>query len=164
MNGLCHLGCQTCSMLGETYETIRMNLMTKRAGAALFLAMAALFLLANRAAYRGYFQDDELNNLAWTRDIPAIDYAKAILTPKFFNNNFRPVGHFYYREMSLLYGLDFPKYLPLIHLAHILNVWLVWMLARRLGFAPLPASLGTLFFAFDMAVFDVYWKPMYVFH
>jgi len=71
-----------------------MNLMTKRAGAALFLAMAALFLLANRAAYRGYFQDDELNNLAWTRDIPAIDYAKAVLTPKFFNNNFRPVGHF----------------------------------------------------------------------
>ena len=140
-----------------------MNLMTRRAGAALFLAMAALFLIANRAAYKGYFQDDELNNLSWTRDIPALEYAQAILTPKFFNNNFRPVGHFYFREMSLLFGLDFPKYLPLIHLAHVLNVWLVWLLARRLGLAPLPASLGTLFFAFDMAVFDVYWKPMYVF-
>src|SRR5260370_3856027 len=140
-----------------------MTLMTRRAGAALFLAMAALFLIVNRAAYKGYFQDDELNNISWTRDIPAIEYAQAILTPNFFNNNFRPVGHFYYREMSLLYGLDFPKYLPLIHLAHILNVWMVWLLARRLGLEPLPASLGTLFFAFDMAVFDVYWKPMYVF-
>src|SRR5256885_16336283 len=50
-----------------------------------------------------------------------------------------------------------------MHLAHILNVWRVWLRARRLGLPPLAASLGTLFFAFDMAVFDVYWKPMYVF-
>src|SRR4051812_18268088 len=134
--------------------------MTKRAGAALFLAMATLFLLANRPAYKGYFQDDELNNIAWTRDIPALDYARAVLTPKFFNNNFRPVGHFYYREMSLLHGLDFTSYLPLIHLAHIVNVWLVWMLARRLGFSPAAASLGTLFFAFDMAGFFVFLEPM----
>lgn len=137
--------------------------MTKRAGAALLLATAALFLIANRAAYRGYFQDDELNNIAWTRDLPALDYATAILTPRFFDNNFRPVGHFYFREMSLLHGLDFPRYLPVLHLAHLLNVWLVWLIARRLGIGPLPASLGTLFFAFDMAAFDIYWKPMYVF-
>jgi len=58
------------------------------------------------------FQDDELNNISGPANIPAIEYAQAILTPRFFNNNFRPVGHFYYREMSLLYGLDFPKYLP----------------------------------------------------
>ncbi len=137
--------------------------MTKRAGTALLLATAALFLIANRAAYQGYFQDDELNNIAWTRDIPAIDYAKAVLTPRFFANNFRPVGHFYFREMSLLYGLDFPRYLPILHLAHLLNVWLVWLIARRLGIAAFPASLGTLFFAWHMAAFDIYWKPMYVF-
>jgi len=137
--------------------------MTKRAGAALLLATAALFLIANRASYKGYFQDDELNNISWTRDMPALEYGKAVLTPRFFTNNFRPVGHYYYREMSLRYGLDFPKYLPLMHFAHILNFWLVWLLARRLGLAPLAASLGTLFFAFNMAVFEVYWKPMYVF-
>src|SRR6266700_371734 len=137
--------------------------MTKRAGAALLLAAAALFLVANRAAYRGYFQDDELNNISWTRDIPAFDYAKAVLTPKFFNNNFRPVGHYYYREMALWFGLDFPKYLPILHLAHVLNIWMVWLLARRLGLGVLAASLGTLFFVFDLAVFEIYWKPMYVF-
>src|SRR5579872_5453064 len=137
--------------------------MNKRAGAALLLATAALFVIANRAAYKGYFQDDELNNIAWTRRLPAAYYAKAILTPRFFENNFRPAGHLYFREMSLLYGLDFPKYLPILHLAHLLNVWLVWLIARRLGIAPLAASLGTLLFAFHMAAFDVYWKPMYVF-
>src|SRR5947207_4911588 len=107
--------------------------MTKRAGAVLLLATAVLFLIANRAAYKGYFQDDELNNIAWTRDIPVSEYAKAVLTPKFFENNFRPVGHYYFREMNLHYGLDFPKYLPLLHLAHILNVWIVWLLARQFG-------------------------------
>jgi hypothetical protein len=65
--------------------------------------------------------------------------------------------------MSLHYGLDFPKYLPILHLAHILNVWMVWMLARRIGLPPLASSLGTLFFALNMAAFDIYWKPMYVF-
>src|SRR6266446_9929213 len=104
--------------------------MTKRAGAALLLIAAALFLIANRAAYKGYFQDDELNNISWTRDIPALEYAKGALTPLFFTNNFRPAGHFYFREMSLLFGLYFLKYLPLIHLPHILNLWLVWLLAR----------------------------------
>jgi len=137
--------------------------MTKRAGAALLLLAAALFLIANRAAYRGYFQDDELNNVSWTRDIPVSGYVKAIVSPVFFTNNFRPVGHFYYRQMSLWYGLDFPKYLPLMHLAHILNIWLVWLLARRLGLSPLAASLGTALFVYHMAVFEIYWKPMYVF-
>ena len=65
--------------------------------------------------------------------------------------------------MSLWYGLDFPKYLPILHLVHILNVWLLWMLARQLNVPPLAATAGVLFFAFNMAVFDVYWKPMYVF-
>src|SRR5947207_4276914 len=137
--------------------------MTKRAGAVLLLATAVLFLIANRAAYKGYFQDDGLNNIGWTRDIPVIDYAKAILTPRFFANNFRPVGHFYFREMSLLYGLEFPKYMPVLHLAHLLNVWLVWLIGRRLGIGPLPASPGTFFFPFHMAAFDIYWQPMYVF-
>jgi hypothetical protein len=137
--------------------------MTKRAGAALLLFAATLFLIANRAAYRGYFQDDELNNMSWTRDIPVSGYVKAIVSPRFFNNNFRPVGHFYYRQMSLWYGLDFPKYLPLMHLAHILNIWLVWLLARRLGLSLVAASIGTALFVFHLAVFEVYWKPMYVF-
>src|SRR6266566_3296655 len=137
--------------------------MTKRAGAALLLATAALFLIANRAAYRSYFSDDELNNIRWTRELDTVDYVKGLLTPRFFTNNFRPVGHYYFREMSLWFGLDFPKYLPILHLAHILNVWLLWLLARRLGFSPLASSLGAFFFAFHMALFDIFWKPMYVF-
>lgn len=137
--------------------------MTRRAGAALFLAMAILFLLANRAAYKGYFSDDDLDNISWTRDLSLVEYGSALVTPRFFGNNFRPIGHLFYREMSAAFGLDFPKYVWGIHLLHFANVWLVWTLARRFGAGVPAASLGTLLFAFHMAVFDAYWKPMYVF-
>jgi hypothetical protein len=137
--------------------------MTKRAGAALFLAMAALFLAANWDAYKSYFQDDDLVNMGWSGDVPVSYYAKAILSPRLLLENFRPAAQIYFRETSLLVGLDFPKYLPILHLAHLLNVWLVWTIARGLGSGPLAASLGTLFFALHAAAFDIYWKPMYVF-
>jgi hypothetical protein len=41
--------------------------MNKRAGSALMLAALALFLVLNRAAYRGYFQDDDLDTMGWAR-------------------------------------------------------------------------------------------------
>ncbi len=137
--------------------------MNKCIGAALFLAMALLFLIANRGAAHGYFQGDELDNLGWTPQVPLSTFATDLLSPVYNARNFRPVGHFYFRVMSRAFGLDFPRYLPPLHLLHLLNVWLLWMVLRRLGFPPFAASAGALFFAFHMAVFDVYWKPMYAF-
>lgn len=137
--------------------------MSRRAGLALFLLMAVLFLIANRGAYRGFFQDDELDNISWAPHVPLSEFGKTLATPRYLPQNFRPVGHFYFHEMGRRFGLDFPKYVIPIHLLHLLNVWLVWLLARKLGASPFAASAGALFFAFHMAVFDVYWKPMYVF-
>ena len=39
--------------------------MKKRTELALLLAAIALFLILNRAAYKGYFQDDDLDTLSW---------------------------------------------------------------------------------------------------
>ncbi|MBZ5728779.1 MAG: hypothetical protein LAP87_27840 [Acidobacteriia bacterium] len=137
--------------------------MSKRSGVALFLLLAALFLVVNRGAYKGYFQDDEVDNLSWAPNGPASAYLKGVLSPRFEPNNFRPVGHFYFHEAGLRFGLDFPKYVLAIHLFHLLNVWLVWLLARRLGAPPLAAAAACFFFALHMALFDAVWKPMYVF-
>jgi len=137
--------------------------MSKRAGVAWFLLLAALFLALNRDAYRGYFRDDEIDNLSWAPHVTLVEFAKAVLTPRFFENNFRPVGHFYFHAAGAVFGLYFPGYVAAIHPLHLLNVWLLWCLARRLGASPLAAGAGCAFFAFHMALFDAVWKPMYVF-
>jgi hypothetical protein len=137
--------------------------MTRRAGAAVFLAMALLFLLANRGAYRGYFQDDELDTISWAPEVSKAQFVEGLLTPRFMSHNFRPVPHFYFYLMSRWFGLDFAKYVFPLHALHLLNVWLIWLIARRLGASPFAAGAGALFFAFDMVVFDVLWKPMYVY-
>jgi hypothetical protein len=136
---------------------------SKRAGWSLVLAAAAQFLLLNRPAYQGYFQADDLDTLGWARDVSSGTFVKAVLTPRFSAVNFRPVGAFYYYVMENSFGLDFPKYLVPLHALHLLNIWLVWVLARKLGLGPVAASAGAFFFGFHAALMDAWWKPMYVF-
>jgi hypothetical protein len=137
--------------------------MSKRAGLLLFAAFAALFLTVNRDAYRGYFQDDEIDNLSWTPYLGPLDFLKGAATPQFQANNFRPVGHYYFHAVEELAGLDFPVYVAVLHAFHLLNVWLLWLVARRLGAAPSATAAACLFFGLHMALFDDFWKPMYVF-
>jgi hypothetical protein len=137
--------------------------MSKRTVWAFFLVLVALFLVTNRAAYKGYFADDEIDNLSWAPKMDLQDFGTELVTPKFIPDNFRPVGHFYFYALGKLFGLDFPKYVAVIHLLHLLNVVLLWMLLRKLGAARESAAIGVLFFAVHMALFDALWKPMYVF-
>jgi hypothetical protein len=125
--------------------------------------MALLFFIANRGAYKGFFQADELDSLGWTPQVPMASFAKDLVSPVYNSLNFRPVGHLYFRIASRAFGLDFPGYLVPLHLLHLLNVWLLWLVLRNVGASPLAACAGALFFAFHMAVFDAYWKPMYAF-
>jgi len=141
----------------------RESLRRKARGALLFALLAGLVVLVNLRAYRGYFQSDELDNIGWAGLVPKLRYLEATLSPLFQANNFRPVGHFFFREAALHFGLEYWKYVAVIQALHLLNVWLVWLLARRLGAPPLAAAGGALLFAFHMALFDVFWKPMYVF-
>jgi hypothetical protein len=137
--------------------------MPLRRGALLFFLFAAAFLLANRSAYRGYFQDDEIDNLSWTPYLNAVDYLKGFATPLYQPNNFRPAGHFYFAAVERVAGLQFPVYVAVIQGLHLINVWLLWWIARRLGASPLAAAAACAFFGFHMALFDNFWKPMYVF-
>ncbi len=139
------------------------GLARKASGVFAFALLAVLLVAVNLRAYRGYFQSDELDSLSWTGLVPKMAYIETILSPRFQANNFRPVGHFFFREAALHFGLDFWKYVAVIQALHLLNVWLIWLLARRLGAPPLAAAAGAVLFAFHMALFDVFWKPMYVF-
>jgi hypothetical protein len=137
--------------------------MSKRTGAALFFCLALLFVIVNRAAYHGYFHNDEWDNLSWTPYGTAADWIKGFVTPLFQPNNFRPTGHFYFHLAERGFHLDFPKYLAVVHAFHLFNVWLLWTVARRLGSRPFAAASACLFFGLHMALFDDFWKPAYVF-
>jgi len=137
--------------------------MSKRSGLVLFVAFAWLFLFANRGAYRGYFQDDEIDNLSWTPYLSPLDFLKGAVTPQFQVNNFRPAGHYYFHAVEELAGLEFPVYVAVLHGLHLLNLWLLWLIVRRLGAGPFAAAAACFFFGMHMALFDDFWKPMYVF-
>ena len=137
--------------------------MSKRTGLILFLALAALFLTVNRSAYKGYFTDDDFDHLSWTRHAHAVEFLKGLLSPAFQTNNFRPVGHFFYHEEAQFFGFDFKKFLATTHVLHFLNVWLVWLLVRKLGARPFAAAAGCALFALHTGYFEAVWKPAYIF-
>jgi hypothetical protein len=137
--------------------------MRRWATAVLLIGIVLLFFVANRGAYKGYFQADDLDNLAWTPALSGTDFLAGLVSPVFSRNNFRPVGHFYFHVMESRAGLRFPPYVAVLQLLHLLNGGLIWLVLRRLKMQPMAALAGTLFFLFHAATFDAYWQPMYVF-
>lgn len=137
--------------------------MNSRRGFLLAALLALLFLLANRAAYKGYFSADDLDNILQTRGADLTVFASGLASPKLSIWNFRPVGHFYYKLLGATAGLRFPMYVGVLHLLHLVNVLLLWRVVRRLGAGELAAGAGAAVYAFHMACFDAYWKPMFVF-
>jgi hypothetical protein len=136
--------------------------MSRRTAWLLFLLLAAVFLILNRDAYRGYFQDDEIGAMNWTRAGSATAFLKGALQPV-YRNCFRAVGFYFFHVTEGLFGLDFPRYVAVIQAIHLLNVWMLWLLIRRLGAPVWPACFAVAFFALHTALFDVVWKPAFVF-
>jgi len=129
----------------------------------LLAAIMVLFLIANRGAYKGYFDSDDFNNLNFTRHIDTSEFIGDLFSPRVFSNNFRPAGHLFYRWMYQAAGLNYVRYIAAIHCLHLANVLFLWLLLRKLAFDRVASLAGAFFFAFQIAVFDAYWKPMYVF-
>jgi hypothetical protein len=131
--------------------------------AAVMVGAAVLFLIANRGAYKGFFSADDLNNLAWTGFLSASNWIDGLVSPWYSEANFRPVGHFVYGLLGRTTGLDFRPFVWLVHLVHLANVGLLWLVLRRMGAEQRGAAAAALLFAYHMACFDAYWKPMFLF-
>jgi len=125
-------------------------------------AFAALFLIANRAAYNGFLQHDDFAHLSWTGG-QLVEYLRDLASPLFYPHQYRPLGHLWYAIMGRTARLDYGWYVAWMHLLHLAAAWLVWRLLRRLELPPFAAASGTLFFLFHRALFDIYWHSAYVF-
>jgi len=128
-----------------------------------FFALGFVFYVACKGALKGYFSSDDLDNLAWTSHSPLTTFLIELFSPVFSPINFRPVGHFYFWALGRTAGLDFAPYVAVLQLLHLINCALLWRLLTKLDFAWAARAAGVLFFAFHMAAFDAYFKPMYVF-
>ena len=67
--------------------------------AGTFLALIVVFFLFNRGAYRGYFPDDDLDNMGNARGIDGTYIVKNLVTPALNTANFRPAAFSYYFVM-----------------------------------------------------------------
>jgi len=65
--------------------------------------------------------------------------------------------------MGRAFGLDFPPYMTPLFIIHLLNGFLVYLLARKIKIGTWHAIAGVAFFTLSASAFDAYWKPMYVF-
>lgn len=128
------------------------------------VSVCTLFLIGNRGSSRGFFYEDDFDNLANARQVELSYYFFALVRPMIAPDSvFRPVPDFYYYVMSRVAPLHFPPYIRIIQAIHLGNVLMVWLLARSLGASRLGACAATLLFAFHAAMFQIYWRPMYVF-
>lgn len=125
------------------------------------LAAGVLFCIENAAAYRGYFSDDDLSTLTWTRVIPISEILQGFLSPRFAD--LRPSGVLYFFTLVHASGLRFVPFLAVLQALHILNACLLFALLRRLEFDSIVAFAGAVFYAFNAVIMDAYWKPMYVY-
>src|SRR4051812_44087223 len=66
-------------------------------------AIVIAFLVLNIGAYDGFFQDDELDNLAWAPSLPLREFAVGLLKPMFDVDNFRPTAGLYFAFMGKLF-------------------------------------------------------------
>lgn len=136
---------------------------SKRTRVAFALALVFLFWVANRAAYKGYFYGDDLDNLGWNQYAGLDTYVRGFLTPVFNPDNFRPTGHIYFFLLYRWAGLHYSAYVAVVQAIHILNAWILWLLLRRFRIHEIAAIGAVVAFLFHPATLPAYWLPMYVF-
>lgn len=127
------------------------------------LAIAGAFLIANRAAFEGYFSEDDLDNLSWATVAGTDSFLKELVSPIFSATNTRPTGGLFYRFAGLSFGLHYTRYIPPLFAIHLLNAGLLFWIARRKGAGEIGASAACVFFLFHAALLEAWWKPMYIF-
>lgn len=130
--------------------------------AALLAAVFLLALAVNHDAYRGYFEDDDLATLTWIPKVPLWSLANEIPSLDYARVN-RPPGFIYFGTLWRRYGLTYPPFAIVLQIVAALNVVLLWLLLRRSGLEPLPCAAACLFFGLHRALFDGWWKPMFVY-
>lgn len=119
------------------------------------LFIAGLFLFFTRHAPFVYYSHDDLMNLYgyWSKPFPLL---KANVL--FWEPYYRPFGAIIYRTVFSLFGLD-PRPLYFLYFAVIFgNLWIAYLLFRRLSGSRETAGIAMLLFAFHGKLASLYYS------
>lgn len=125
--------------------------------------LALLFWVGNRGAFRGYFSDDDLDNLSWATVAGTQGFIGQLFSLRFSEDNTRPAGALFYQAAGRAYRLSFPQYVAWLFAIHGLNCFLLWRLARKRGSTEFGAWAAVLLWGFHAGLLEAWWKPMYIF-
>ena len=91
-------------------------------GLVLLAAILLLGFFANRGAWLGWFEDDDLDTLTWARIVPLQDFLLNVPSLKYPPEHARPLGYFYYGALFRTAGFAYPAWVAVLRLIHVLNV------------------------------------------
>ena len=131
--------------------------------AGLILAIAVVLCFAHRDAWKGYFEDDDFATFGWAQLVPLKSYLAALPHLDVPTEHARPVGYLYFGALLRTAGLNYPPWVFALQAIGVVNVVLLWLLLRSLGLGATETAIGCLFFASSSALFDGWWKPMFVY-
>jgi hypothetical protein len=75
-----------------------------------------------------------------------------------FTKAFRPAGSIFWRGLYAVFGFDPLPYRIIIHLMLVMNIALVYILARRLALTKEAAALSALIFSYNGSMVDLYYN------
>ena len=93
----------------------------------------------------------------------ATTFSSTVFFAVYTESHFRPIGFLFFRYAGRAFDLNYPPYVLAVQLIHLLNVLLLYLLLKKLGFSRIAAGTGALFYGLQAVVMQVYWEPMFVF-
>ncbi len=129
----------------------------------LLLALVASLLVIYWGPYSGYFEDDDLDTVAWVRHTRPDAELLNVFKAEYPFRPGRPLGYTYYSLMLKYFGLTYAPWAITALAFGCLNAVLLWLLLRLLGFSARISAMATLFWAVNQALFDAWWKPMFIY-
>jgi hypothetical protein len=131
--------------------------------AILLLVLVASLVTIHWDSYAGFFEDDDLDTIAWVRFSRLDAELRNVFTVQYPFQPTRPLGYAYYSLMLGRFGLSYAPWAITVLAIGCLNAVLLWLLLRLLGFSAGTSAMATLFWAVNRALFDAWWKPMFIY-
>ncbi len=135
----------------------------RRLAACGLLAIAIYFFRLTRPALRGGFSPDDCMNLYRAWYFPAAALIKANLLFFLPSDFFRPMGEAWYRAIYFFAGFRARPFHAADLALLLLNIGLVYCLARRLSGSRFAALAGALLFAYQERWAALYFDTAYIY-